>query len=108
MAKEKDHVMKHLGEEKSKEKSGSKLHTHALHITRADHGGHHLRHEMRDEEGNPAPDQTSVAANNEEMGEQVQGAMGDQPPAGQGQPPTAAAAPPDPSGGAAAAPMPGQ
>lgn len=97
MAKEKEKVMKHLGEEKSsKGKGGKKIHTHEIRVKRADHGGHHIEHHMRDEDGNDAGIQTGVAANNDEMAQHVQDAMGDQPPAGEGAPPQQA---PDPSAG---------
>jgi hypothetical protein len=90
-------VMAHLKSEggKDKEKGGKKLHTHRIEVERADHGGHHIRHHMRDEDGNDAGVQTGIAANNDDMGAQVQDAMADQPPAGQGAPPTTA---PDPAG----------
>lgn len=94
---EESKVKKHLGEAKSSKAKEKKLHTHRLTIERAHHGGHILHHEMRDEDGNPGGTQTSVAADNDDMGNQVQDAMGDQPPAGEGAPPTSQ---PDPSDGA--------
>lgn len=96
MAKEKEKVMKHLGEEKSSKGKTRKLHTHKLTIERADHGGHIIHHHMRDEDGQDAGVQTATAADNDEMAQHVQGAMGDQPPAGEGAPPQQA---PDPSAG---------
>jgi len=90
MAKEKEKVMKHLGGDKAAKEKGKdgerKLHTHSVTVTRADHGGHHIRHQMRDDEGAEAGEQTAIAPDNEAMGQQVQAAMADQPPAGQGQP----------------------
>jgi hypothetical protein len=103
--KVKSKVIHHLGESKT-EKKGKKIHTHKLEIERADHGGHTLLHHMRDEDGMDAGKQTSVATDNDDMGEQVQSAMGDQPPAGQGAPPQQA--PPDAGSGGADVGTPGQ
>lgn len=101
MAEEKKHVMHHLGTEKSgAKKKEPKHHAHSVTVTRAEHGGHVIHHHMRDEDGNPAPDQTSVAMDNEDMGNQVQSAMADQPPAGQGTPPAPQPAPADPAAAA--------
>ncbi len=101
---DKEKVMKHLGEDKkSKRKEGEKkYHTHRLSIERADHGGHILRHETRDEDGNPGPTHTSVATDNDDMQQQAGDAMADQPAAGEGQPaapPPQDPAQPDPSQG---------
>lgn len=88
-------VMDHLGKDKpGGKKKEAKHHTHRLTIERADHGGHILRHETRDEDGNSGPTHTSVAMDNDDMQAQAGEAMADQPPAGEGQPPQP---PPDPS-----------
>lgn len=102
MAKEKEHVMQHLGKDKpAGKKHEKKLHTHEMHIKRADHGGHIVHHHMRDEDGNEAGTQTAVVPDNEALGQHVQDAMGDQPAAGEGAPPQTA---PDPAAAAGGAP----
>jgi hypothetical protein len=96
MAKEKKAVMDHLGKDAPSEKKSKKYHVHRMTIERADHGGHMVHHDTRDEDGNPGPSQSAVIPDNEALGQHVQDMMGDQPAAGQGQP----AAPqqePDPS-----------
>jgi hypothetical protein len=86
MAKEKSAVMSHLGSAKSGKEKPKKHHVHRLTIERADGGGHIVHHHLKDEDGNDGPTQTHVVADNDALQENVQGAMGDQPPAGEGQP----------------------
>lgn len=86
MAKEKEAVMNHLGKEKPGKKKESKHHTHGMTVKRADHGGFHITHHMKDEQGNDAPDQTAVGNDIDDATGQMNEAMGDQPAAGEGTP----------------------
>lgn len=101
---EREAVMHHMGKAKTGKAKERKVHTHELHIKRADGGGHILTHHLRDEEGNDAGTHTSVATDNDDMQEQAGAAMADQPAAGAAAPPQTA---PDPADQGAPG-MPGQ
>jgi hypothetical protein len=75
-------MKKGLGSKSAK----GKMHTHAMHVRRASGGGYIATHDMKNDAGEAMGTQEHVIPDADALQDHMQASMGDQPPAGEGDP----------------------